>query len=427
MLFNEPLAYRIRPTVIEEIIGQDAVIGPNSTLYKSIKNGFIPSLILYGPPGTGKTSIAFAIANSTKKDFTALHAATAGKKEIEDVIYESKLTRNTLLFIDEIHLLNKTQQDALLKALEDGTIVLIGATTENPYHSVRGAILSRVGQIKELSNLSTDSIKKVLKNALSDEKKGLGEFKILISDEQLDLISNATGDARSALTLLETIVWGSDRDDIGQYIVETDTVKEIIASRGFQHDKKGDVYYDLLSAFQKSIRGSDVDAALYYLARLLEGGDLLAISRRVLVIAYEDVGLANPNLCAQVLPAIQTVERLGLPEGRIPLSVITIELCLSAKSNTAYKALDKAINTVKNERAFDIPKHLKDSHYDGATKLGNGLSYLYPHDYPNGWVNQVYLPKELLETRYYDPKFGGHEKLLGMTYQRLKDLKNNTK
>lgn len=422
---REPLAQRMRPTTINEIVGQENVIGPKSTLYKMLKNGHTPSLILYGPPGTGKTSIAFAIANSSKKDFYALHAATAGKKDIEDIINDAKLTRNALLFIDEIHLLNKTQQDALLKALEDGTIILIGATTENPYHSVRGAILSRVGQIKELSNLNADSIKMVLKNAIADEKRGLGEIKVLISEEQLELISNATGDARSALTLLESIVWGSDRDEMGQYIIETDTVKEIIASRGFQHDKKGDVYYDLLSAFQKSIRGSDVDAALYYLARLLEGGDLLAISRRLLVIAYEDIGLANPELCARILPAIQTVERLGLPEGRIPLSVVTIELCLSAKSNTAYKALDRAINTVKNQRAFDIPKHLKDSHYEGAAKLGNGLTYIYPHDSQNGWVKQEYLPMELMGTTYYEPKFGGHEKILGMTYQRLDELKKN--
>ncbi|MGE7836869.1 replication-associated recombination protein A [Viridibacillus arvi] len=423
MYLNEPLAYRMRPYKIEDIVGQEKIIGSSSTLYKSIKNGYIPSLILYGPPGTGKTSIAFAIANSTKKDFTALHAASAGKKEIDDVIYESKLTRNTLLFIDEIHLLNKTQQDALLKALEDGTIVLIGATTENPYHSVRGAILSRMGQIKELSILDSISIKKLLKKALNDEKRGLGELNIKISDEQLDLISNSTGDARAALTLLETIVYGSDRDEIGQYIIETANVMEIISNRGFRHDNKGDIYYDLLSSFQKSIRGSDVDAALYYLARLLEGGDVIAIARRLLVIAYEDVGLANPELCSRILPAIETVERLGFPEGRIPLSVIVIELCLSAKSNSAYKALDKAINVVKNKSSYDIPKHLKDAHYNGAAKLGNGLTYLYPHDYPNGWVNQDYLPKELLNSIFYKPKSSGHEKYLEKTYERLNELK----
>lgn len=421
---NEPLASKMRPEFIEDIVGQEKVIGKTSALYKSIQNGFIPSLILYGPPGTGKTSIALAIANSTKKDFTALHAGSAGKKEIEDVIYESKMTRNTLLFIDEIHLLNKTQQDTLLKALEDGIIVLIGATTENPYHSVRGAILSRMGQIKELALLDSVSIKKLLIKALNDDKRGLGDLNVNISDEQLDLISNSTGDARAALTLLETIVYSSERDEIGSYIVNTESVKEIISNRGFRHDRKGDIYYDLLSAFQKSIRGSDVDAALYYLARLLEGGDLVAIARRLLVIAYEDIGLANPELCARILPAIETVERLGLPEGRIPLSVVVIELCLSPKSNSAYKALDKAISAVKNESSYDIPKHLKDAHYDGAAKLGNGLSYKYPHDYSNGWVKQEYLPKELLNSRFYSPKSSGQERYFEKTYEKLNELKN---
>lgn len=422
MYQNEPLAYRMRPRTIEDIVGQEKVIGPQSSLYKSIKNGYIPSLILYGPPGTGKTSIAFAIASSAKKDFTALHAATAGKKDIEDVIYESKLTRNTLLFIDEIHLLNKTQQDALLKALEDGTISLIGATTENPFHSVRGAILSRIGQIKELSPLSAEAIEQLLQKALQDEKRGLGELDIDISPEQLALISQATGDARAALTLLETTVMGADRGETGQYIVDTDMVKEIITNRGFRHDNKGDIYYDLLSSFQKSIRGSDVNAALYYLARLLEGGDLVAIARRLLVIGYEDIGLANPELAARVLPAIQTVERLGLPEGRIPLAVITIELCLSAKSNSAYKALDQAIAHVKSGKVSDIPKHLKDAHYAGATTLGAGNGYSYPHDYPNGWVQQQYLPDDLVGSVYYEPKQSGEEKRLAQINERLAAL-----
>lgn len=423
LYYNEPLASRMRPGTIDDIVGQDKVIGPHSALYKSIKNGFMPSLILYGPPGTGKTSIAFAIANSTKKDFIALHAGSAGKKEIEDVIHESKLTRNTLLFIDEIHLLNKTQQDALLKALEDGTFVLIGATTENPFHSVRGAILSRMGQIKELTMLDAASIKKLLIKALKDKDKGMGELSIIISDEQLDLISNSTGDARAALTLLETVVYSSDRDEEGNYIVTTESVQEIIKNRGFRHDKKGDIYYDLLSAFQKSIRGSDVDAALYYLARLLEGGDLVAIARRLLVIAYEDIGLANPELCARILPAIETVERLGLPEGRIPLSVVVIELCLSPKSNSAYKALDKAIHLVKNDRQYDIPKHLRDAHYQGAEALGNGLTYKYPHDYPTGWVKQDYMPEEILSLKFYKPKSSGQEKYYEKTYEKLNELK----
>lgn len=423
MAYHEPLAERMRPRTIDEIIGQDKAIGPKSTLYKMIQNGHTPSMILYGPPGTGKTSIAFAIANSSKLEFHPVHAATTGKKDLEEVVQNARLTRNVLLFVDEIHLLNKTQQDALLKALEDGTIILIGATTENPYHSVRGAILSRVGQIVQLSNLQPLAIKQLLNRAIRDESRGLGKYEMELTDEQLDLISETTGDARSALTLLESIMWGSDRDETGRFIVKTETVKEIIESRGFLHDKKGDVYYDLLSAFQKSIRGSDVDAALYYLARLLEGGDLVAISRRLLVIGYEDIGLANPELAARVLPAIQTVERLGLPEGRIPLATITAELCLSPKSNTAYKALDLAIHTVQNERAYDIPSHLKDSHYEGAKKLGHGMSYQYPHDYPSGWVAQQYLPDELVGKMFYSGKQVGEEKRLVLTYEKLQQLK----
>lgn len=423
MAYHEPLAERMRPRKIEEIIGQDKVIGPKSTLYKMIQNGHTPSMILYGPPGTGKTSIAFAIAASSKLEFHPVHAATAGKKDLEEVIQNARLTRNVLLFVDEIHLLNKTQQDALLKALEDGTIILIGATTENPYHSVRGAILSRVGQILQLSNLSPQSIQQLIRNALQDEVRGLGKYDINISDEQIEMISETTGDARAALTLLESIMWGSDRDETGRFIVENETVQSIIQSRGFIHDKKGDMYYDLLSAFQKSIRGSDVDAALYYLARLLEGGDLVAISRRLLVIGYEDIGLANPELSARILTAIQTVERLGLPEGRIPLAVVTVELCLSPKSNTAYKALDKAIQIVQNERSFDIPNHLKDAHYSGAKKLGNGVTYQYPHDFPNGWVKQEYLPEQLRNTQFYKAKQVGEEKRLAMTYEKLQQLK----
>ena len=246
---------------------------------------------------------------------------------------------------------------------------------------------------------------------------------ITISDELLTLIAQTTGDARSALNLLEDIVFGSEKDENNKIIVTEDTVKQCIQNKGFSHDKKGDIFYNLLSSFQKSVRGSDVNAALHYLARLLEGGDLVSICRRLLVMAYEDIGLANPELCARVLPAIESVERIGLPEGRIPLSVVTIELCLSPKSNSAYKALDKAIDDVKKGRTGDIPAHLKDSHYQGAEKLGHGQGYLYPHNYPNGWVKQEYLPNELKNTIYYEPKVAGEEKKFGHIYQRLADLK----
>jgi len=412
----------MRPRVIEDVVGQDHIIGENSALYKMIKKGHVPSLLFYGPPGTGKTSLAFAIANSTKKDFFPLHANTAGKKDIEDVVAEANLTRNAILFIDEIHLLNKTQQDALLKAMEEGIFTLIGATTENPFHSVRGAIRSRIGQIKQLKQLTEKDILCLLERALTDKGEGLGKYEIKIAQEDLLSIAQATGDARSALNLLEDIFWTADEDENGVFVITSEMVKQCIENKGFQHDKKGDIYYDLLSSFQKSIRGSDVNAALYYLARLLEGGDLVAISRRLLVIGYEDIGLANPELSARVLTAIQTVERLGLPEGRIPLAVIVVELCLSAKSNSAYKALDKAIEVVQKGKPYDIPPHLKDAHYQGAKELGNGQGYLYPHNYPNGWVKQQYLPNELSNTEFYQPVISGEEKRLAQIYERLNEL-----
>lgn len=422
-MYYEPLSHKMRPTVIEEIVGQQHIIGPQSPLYKMIQNGHVPSLLFYGEPGTGKTSLAYAIAGSTKKDFYALNATTAGKKDVESVIEEARLTRNALLFLDEIHRFNKSQQDSLLKALEEGIFVLIGATTENPFHSVNGAIRSRCGQIKQLKPLSSNDIVTLIKRALTDEVKGLGKHHIQMDEKMIEAIAETTSDGRTALNLLEDIVMASDRDDDGRVLVELATVEQCIENKGFTHDKKGDIYYSLLSSFQKSIRGSDVDAALHYLARLLEGGDLVAICRRLLVIGYEDIGLANPELSARVLPAIQTVERLGLPEARIPLAQITIELCLSAKSNSAYKALDAAIADVRKGKTGEIPMHLRDAHYQGANELGHGVGYKYPHDYPNGWVNQIYLPEELENVQYYQPKNAGEEKKLLLIHQRLDQLR----
>ena len=425
-MYYEPLSHRMRPTVIEEIVGQQHIIGPQSPLYKMIKNGHVPSLLFYGEPGTGKTSLAYAIAGSTKRDFYALNATTAGKKDVENIIEEARLTRNALLFLDEIHRFNKSQQDSLLKALEEGIFVLIGATTENPFHSVNSAIRSRCGQIKQLKPLRTEDIKILIERALHDEVKGLGKQKIEMSDEMIAAIANTTSDGRTALNLLEDIIMASDRDENNHIKVELSTVEQCIENKGFTHDKKGDIYYSLLSSFQKSIRGSDADAALHYLARLLEGGDLVAICRRLLVIGYEDIGLANPELSARVLPAIQTVERLGLPEARIPLAQITIELCLSAKSNSAYKALDAAIADVRKGKMGEIPTHLRDAHYQGAKELGHGVGYKYPHDYPNGWVNQTYMPKELENVHYYQPKNAGEEKKLALIHQRLEQLRKGS-
>ncbi len=332
------------------------------------------------------------------------------------------MTNNAILFIDEIHRFNKSQQDSLLKALEEGVITLIGATTENPFHSVNHAIRSRCGQIKQLKPLDQQAIIQLLKRALKDDEKGLGELNVQIDESLLASIAETTGDGRTALSLLEDIVFASDETEEG-IVVTQETVEYCIKNKGFSHDNKGDIYYNLLSSFQKSIRGSDADAALYYLARLLEGGDLEAISRRLLVIAYEDIGLANPQLCSRVLPAIQSVERLGLPEGRIPLSVITVELCLSPKSNTAYKALDKAIKHVQKVATEDVPDHLKDTHYQGAKTLGHGQEYKYPHNYANSWVYQEYLPESIRHMSYYDPKDLGEEKRYKNVYDKLNQLK----
>jgi putative ATPase len=424
MLFlQEPLSVRMRPRTIDEIVGQQHIIGPHTALYKMIKNGHVPSMLLYGEPGIGKTSLAYAIAGTVEREFFAINATVSGKKEMEEIVAQAEMIGNVILFIDEIHRFNKAQQDFLLPNVEKGFITLIGATTENPFHEVNPAIRSRCGQIKQLKRLTKEEIVLLLKRALHDKERGLGMLSVHIDDRLLDMIAVATnGDARSALNVLEGVVYASNETD-GIVCVDEQTVLECVENKGFSHDKGGDLYYSLLSAFQKSIRGSDVDAALHYLARLLEGGDLSAICRRLAVIAYEDIGLANPIMGVKVMAAIEAVERLGLPEARIPLSVVTIELCLSAKSNSAYKALDRAISDVRSGKVGEIPNHLKDAHYEGAKVLEHGKGYKYPHDYPNGWVYQQYLPEELVNVQYYVPKESGDEKYLAKVYARLEELK----
>ncbi|MCP8967276.1 replication-associated recombination protein A [Ectobacillus ponti] len=425
MLFQqEPLASRMRPRHLDELIGQEHVIGRDTALYKMIQNGHVPSMLLYGEPGIGKTSLAYAIAGTAGREFYALNATTSGKKDMEEVVEQAKLAGGVILFIDEIHRFNKAQQDYLLPNVEKGIVTLIGATTENPFHDVNPAIRSRCGQIKQLKRLDKEAVVRLLQQALSDRERGLGQYTVHMEESLLGHIAGAVnGDARSALNVLEDIIFAAS--DFGSYEVNVDakTVYECVEGKGFAHDKNGDLHYSLLSAFQKSIRGSDTDAALYYLARLLEGGDLVSLCRRLTVIAYEDIGLANPQIGPKVVAAIQAVERLGLPEARIPLSVATIDLCLSPKSNTAYKALDRAIADVRSGKFGEIPDHLKDAHYSGAAKLGHGVGYKYPHDYPNGWVQQQYLPDELAGTCYYEPKEAGEEKYAAKVYARLKELK----
>jgi putative ATPase len=422
---GEPLAYRMRPTNLDEVVGQKEIIGKTTSLYKMIKNGHVPSMLLYGEPGIGKTSIAFAIAGTTKIPFIALNATTSGKKDVEAVVDEARLTGKVILFLDEIHRFNKAQQDYLLPHVERGDIVLIGATTENPYHDVNPAIRSRCGQIKQLKRLTDKDIEELLHRALKEEK-GLGNLSIQITNEQISRIAEGTnGDARKSLTLLESIVYSSDKED-GTFIIKDETIEQMIEKVGVFGDKKGSHFYNLLSSLQKSIRGSDVDAALYYLAHLLETGDLVAVNRRLLVIAYEDIGLANTSVGNNVLAAVTASERLGLPEARIPLSVAVVEMCLSSKSNAAYKALDTAIADVRSGRVGDIPMHLRDGHYAGSKKLGH-VGYIYPHDHPigtfGGWVDQEYLPEKLKGTQYYHPTEAGEEKKLGAIYDKLKGFK----
>lgn len=416
----KPLAFRMRPENIDEIIGQEHLVGKGKMIERMVKAKHLSSMILYGPPGIGKTSIATAIAGSTNTAFRKLNAVVNNKKDMEIVAEEAKMSGKVILILDEVHRLDKAKQDFLLPYLEDGKIILIGATTSNPYHAINPAIRSRC-QIFELKPLEAADIKTALERALKDEKNGLGNYRAVISEEALmHFASSCAGDVRSALNALELAVISSDPDENGEIHVTLETAEECLQKKSFVHDKDGDAHYDVLSAFQKSIRGSDVNAALHYLGRLIEAGDLISINRRLLVIAYEDIGLASPQAGARTLAAIEATERLGLPEARIPLANAVIELCLSPKSNSAYRALDAAIADIRAGKSGEIPAHLKDAHYKGAEKLGRGIDYQYPHDFENGWVKQQYLPNSLKKKKYYAPKQTGKFELsLSQIYEKL--------
>ncbi|MBF8417337.1 replication-associated recombination protein A [Heyndrickxia coagulans] len=417
---DEPLAYRMRPRTIDEVIGQGHLVGKNKIIYRMVKARQLSSMILYGPPGVGKTSIASAIAGSTKYAFRTLNAVTNNKKDMEIVAAEAKMSGKVILLLDEVHRLDKAKQDFLLPYLESGMIVLIGATTSNPYHAINPAIRSRC-QIFELFPLSLDEIKTALARALDDADRGLGKYKVKIEEAAFNhFAQGSNGDVRSALNALELAVISSEPDNDGVIHITLDIAEECLQKKSLAHDKDGDAHYDVLSAFQKSIRGSDANAALHYLGRLIEAGDLPSIARRLLVIAYEDIGLASPQAGARTLAAIEAAERLGFPEARIPLAAAVIELCLSPKSNSAMMAIDAALSDIRAGKSGEVPAHLKDAHYKSAKRLGRGIGYKYPHDFENGWVKQQYLPDTLKFARYYVPKkTGKFEQALAQVYEKI--------
>lgn len=423
---QQPLAYKMRPKTIDDIVGQEHLVGPGKIIHRMVDAKLLSSMILYGPPGIGKTSIASAIAGSTQYAFRSLNAATDGQKELKIVAEEAKLSGTVVLLLDEIHRLNKTKQDFLLPLLEQGSIILIGATTENPYINISPAIRSRT-QIFELFPLNEHDLEKAVHRALSDTEVGLGNMNIQLEDSAMKLLVTSTnGDLRSILNGLELAAKSTQPDHDGVIHLSLEIIEESIQRKAITADKDGDSHYDVISAFQKSIRGSDANAALHYMGRLLEAGDLVSVVRRLTVCAYEDIGLANPQACARAVEATQAALSLGLPEARIPLSVAVIDLCLSPKSNSAMSAIDNATSDIQSGKAGNIPDHLKDAHYSGAKKLGHGVDYKYPHNYPNDWVSQQYLPDNLKNSHYYEPKeTGKYEQALKQQYKKINDAHND--
>ncbi len=412
---ESPLASRLRPVTLEEMVGQQHIIGKDKLLYRAIKADKLSSVIFYGPPGTGKTTLAKVIANTTSAEFTQINATVAGKRDMEAVVEKAKETlgmyqRKTILFVDEIHRFNKGQQDYLLPFVEDGTIILIGATTENPYFEVNGALLSR-SVIFELLPLKKEDIKELIHRAVYDEKKGMGSYQAQIDAEAADFLADlAGGDARNALNAVELAVLTTTPSEDGKIHITLDVASECIQKRVVRYDKGGDEHYDTISAFIKSMRGSDPDAAVYYLAKMLYAGeDIKFIARRIMICASEDVGNADPQALTVAVSAAQAVERVGMPEAQIILSQAVLYVATAPKSNSAVNAISAAMENVRNYKTT-VPAHLRDGHYQGAKKLGRGIGYQYAHDYPNHYVRQQYLPDEILGTAFYDPGDNGKEK-----------------
>lgn len=424
---NQPLAFRMRPTNIDQIVGQQHLVGEGKIIRRMVEAKMLSSMILYGPPGIGKTSIASAIAGSTQFAFRTLNAATDSKKDLQIVVEEAKMSGTVILLLDEVHRLDKPKQDFLLPHLENGRVIMIGATTENPYITINPAIRSRT-QIFELKPLQIEEIESALERAIKDSDKGLGSLTIEITPEAMLHFARATnGDVRSSLNGLELAVRSTKPNQDGVIVITLEIAEECLQRKALTHDKDGDAHYDVISALQKSVRGSDVNAALHYMGRLVEAGDLPIIARRLMVIAYEDIGLANPAAAARTVTAVQAAEKLGFPEARIPLANAVVDLCLSPKSNSTYVAIDAALSDIRAGKSGDVPDHLKDSHYSGAKELGRGVDYKYPHSFPGAWVNQQYLPDKLKNAVYFEPNHTGkYEDSLARQYDTINKMKKKS-
>lgn len=424
---ESPLASRLRPTTLDEVVGQQHIVGKDKLLYRAIKADKLSSIIFYGPPGTGKTTLAKVIANTTSAEFMQINATSAGKKDMEEVVAAAKNNqgmygKKTILFIDEIHRFNKGQQDYLLPFVEDGTIILIGATTENPYFEVNPALLSR-SVIFELKKLSTEDIRTLLLRAVNDMEKGMGSYHAQMDDDALEFLADmANGDARAALTAIELGILTTDRSEDGIIHITLDVASECIQKRVINYDKTGDNHYDTISAFIKSMRGSDPDAAVYYLARMLYAGeDVKFIARRIMILASEDIGNADPQALQVAVAAAQAVERLGMPEARIVLAQAVTYMASAPKSNSAINAIDKAMRVVQETKTPPVPVHLQDAHYKSAGKLGHGKGYKYAHDYKNHYVKQQYLPDGLTGEVFYEPSENGYEQQIRAYYKKIKE------
>ena len=419
-----PLASRLRPSTLDEVVGQEHIIGKDKLLYRAIKADKLGSVIFYGPPGTGKTTLAKVIANTTSSRFRQINATVAGKKDMEEVVKEAQdylgmYGKKTILFIDEIHRFNKGQQDYLLHFVEDGTLILIGATTENPYFEVNGALLSR-SIIFELKPLTKENIETLLDRAVTDKEKGMGSYNAVLEKDAREFLADISGgDARAALNALELGILTTKRREDGKIHIDLETASQCIQKRVVRYDKTGDNHYDTISAFIKSMRGSDPDAAVFYLAKMLYAGeDIKFIARRIMICAAEDVGNADPQALVVAVAAAQAVERLGMPEAQIPLAQAVTYVASAPKSNAACMAVFDAMEAVKTTKTT-VPSHLQDAHYKGSKKMGHGVGYLYAHDYPNHYVEQQYMPSELLGRKFYHPTDNGYEKNIQEYFRKI--------